>query len=117
MATTGLGAALRHWRDRVPPQAAGLPAGGRRRAAGLRREELAQPAGISADYVIRLEQGGATNADLRHTAGTYPDDLGLRTLIAELRQRSPASRNCGNRKPWGSTSPPARPSTTRPSAR
>ncbi|AEK43688.1 XRE family transcriptional regulator [Amycolatopsis mediterranei S699] len=61
MANTGLGTALRHWRDRVSPQAAGLPAGSRRRAAGLRREELAQLAGISADYVIRLEQGRATS--------------------------------------------------------
>jgi len=61
MANTGLGPALRHWRDRVPPQAAGLPAGRRRRAAGLRREELAQLAGISADYVVRLEQGRATS--------------------------------------------------------
>ncbi|KDN19630.1 helix-turn-helix transcriptional regulator [Amycolatopsis rifamycinica] len=61
MANTALGAALRHWRDRVPPQAAGLPAGARRRAAGLRREELAQLAGISADYVVRLEQGRATS--------------------------------------------------------
>ncbi|MET8998762.1 helix-turn-helix transcriptional regulator [Amycolatopsis sp. Hca4] len=61
MANTGLGTALRHWRDRVSPQAAGLPAGTRRRAAGLRREELAQLAGISADYVVRLEQGRATS--------------------------------------------------------
>ncbi|ADJ46880.1 XRE family transcriptional regulator [Amycolatopsis mediterranei U32] len=61
MANTGLGTALRHWRDRVSPQAAGLPAGSHRRAAGLRREELAQLAGISADYVIRLEQGRATS--------------------------------------------------------
>ncbi|MEV6824206.1 helix-turn-helix transcriptional regulator [Amycolatopsis sp. NPDC051102] len=60
MASTGLGTALRHWRDHVTPQSVGLPAGGRRRAAGLRREELAQLAGISADYVIRLEQGRAT---------------------------------------------------------
>ncbi|MFE5402862.1 helix-turn-helix transcriptional regulator [Streptomyces sp. NPDC056580] len=61
MATTELGAALRHWRDHVPPQAVGLPGGGRRRAAGLRREELSQLAGISADYIIRLEQGRATS--------------------------------------------------------
>lgn len=61
MANTGLGTALRLWRERVPPQAVGLPAGGRRRAAGLRREELAQLAGISADYVVRLEQGRATS--------------------------------------------------------
>jgi hypothetical protein len=36
-----LGQALRGWRDRVTPAEVGLPAGGQRRAAGLRREELA----------------------------------------------------------------------------
>ncbi|MTD59615.1 helix-turn-helix transcriptional regulator [Amycolatopsis pithecellobii] len=61
MATTELGAALHHWRDHVSPQTVGLPEGGRRRAAGLRREELSQLAGISADYLTRLEQGRATN--------------------------------------------------------
>ncbi|WP_067466348.1 helix-turn-helix transcriptional regulator [Nocardia amamiensis] len=61
MATTPLGAALHRWRDHVSPQAVGLPVGGRRRAAGLRREEVSQLAGISADYLIRLEQGRATN--------------------------------------------------------
>jgi transcriptional regulator with XRE-family HTH domain len=55
--TTELGATLRAWRDRLPPGAAGLPAGRSRRAAGLRREELADLAGISVDYVVRLEQG------------------------------------------------------------
>ncbi|MDX6292373.1 MAG: hypothetical protein QOH50_1448 [Kribbellaceae bacterium] len=39
----------------------GLPVGGHRRAAGLRREELALLAGISVDYITRLEQGRATN--------------------------------------------------------
>jgi transcriptional regulator with XRE-family HTH domain len=53
------GRTIRRWRDRVPPAAAGLPTGGRRRAAGLRREELAGLAGISADYLTRLEQGRA----------------------------------------------------------
>jgi transcriptional regulator with XRE-family HTH domain len=38
----------------------GVPVGRRRRAAGLRREELAALAGISADYLTRLEQGRAT---------------------------------------------------------
>ncbi|MGR6974724.1 helix-turn-helix transcriptional regulator [Streptomyces cynarae] len=61
MATAEFGRAVRRWRDRVPPEAAGLPAGGQRRAAGLRREELAMLAGISADYVTRLEQGRASN--------------------------------------------------------
>ncbi|MEV7723670.1 helix-turn-helix transcriptional regulator [Streptomyces sp. NPDC087917] len=61
MATRELATALRRWRDQVSPEAAGLPASGHRRAAGLRREELAQLAGISVDYVTRLEQGRATN--------------------------------------------------------
>ncbi|MFE5158714.1 helix-turn-helix transcriptional regulator [Streptomyces sp. NPDC056697] len=61
MATTEFGQAVRRWRDRVPPEAAGLPTGGQRRAAGLRREELAMLAGISVDYVTRLEQGRAAH--------------------------------------------------------
>jgi transcriptional regulator with XRE-family HTH domain len=54
-----LGAALRGWRDRVSPADAGMPAGRGRRAPGLRREELALLAGVSADYITRLEQGRA----------------------------------------------------------
>ncbi|MFJ6215976.1 helix-turn-helix transcriptional regulator [Streptomyces sp. NPDC092296] len=61
MGTTEFGHTVRRWRDRVSPEAAGLPVGGHRRAAGLRREELALLAGISVDYVTRLEQGRATN--------------------------------------------------------
>jgi transcriptional regulator with XRE-family HTH domain len=53
------GRTLRHWRDRVTPAAVGVPVGGRRRAAGLRREELAALAGISVNYLTRLEQGQA----------------------------------------------------------
>ncbi|KUL26290.1 helix-turn-helix domain-containing protein [Actinoplanes awajinensis] len=56
----GLGATLRAWRNRLSPAAAGLPARHARRAAGLRREELAELAGLSVDYVVRLEQGRAT---------------------------------------------------------
>jgi transcriptional regulator with XRE-family HTH domain len=56
----GLGAMIRTWRDRLPPSAAGLPVARTRRAAGLRREELAELAGVSVDYVVRLEQGRAT---------------------------------------------------------
>ncbi|WP_199520890.1 helix-turn-helix domain-containing protein [Jiangella anatolica] len=54
---TTLGRTLRAWRDRVSPAAAGLPSGRGRRAKGLRREELAELAGISVDYLVRLEQG------------------------------------------------------------
>jgi transcriptional regulator with XRE-family HTH domain len=56
-----LGTALRRWRDRISPRDVGLPENPGRRAAGLRREELASLAGLSVDYVVRLEQGRATN--------------------------------------------------------
>ncbi len=53
------GVVVRRCRDRVAPETVGLAAGGRRRATGLRREELAALAGISTDYLTRLEQGRA----------------------------------------------------------
>ncbi|MFD5830697.1 helix-turn-helix domain-containing protein [Lentzea sp. NPDC060358] len=52
-----LGPALRAWRDRADPAAAGLADGSPRRVTGLRRTELAALAGISVEYVVRLEQG------------------------------------------------------------
>jgi len=58
---TELGVALRAWRDRIRPEEVGLPSGGRRRSPGIRREELAGLAGVSVDYLVRLEQGRATN--------------------------------------------------------
>src|SRR6266700_6711821 len=48
---------LRTRRDRLTPADVGLPAGSRRRTAGLRREEVAQLAGVSATYYTFLEQG------------------------------------------------------------
>lgn len=47
---------LRRARERLHPAEVGLPAGPRRRTPGLRREEVAQLSGVSADYVMRLEQ-------------------------------------------------------------
>ncbi|WP_329121728.1 helix-turn-helix transcriptional regulator [Streptomyces sp. NBC_01465] len=52
-----LGDFLRSRRARIQPDDVGLPAHGRRRVPGLRREEVAQLAGVSVDYYIRLEQG------------------------------------------------------------
>jgi transcriptional regulator with XRE-family HTH domain len=52
-----LGDYLRARRDRVRPEDVGLVPGDRRRVPGLRREELAMLAGVSADYYLRLEQG------------------------------------------------------------
>jgi len=54
-----LGATLRAWRERLGPSAVGLPDNGARRTAGLRREEVAGLAGLSVDYLVRLEQGRA----------------------------------------------------------
>ncbi|MEV0070356.1 helix-turn-helix transcriptional regulator [Amycolatopsis sp. NPDC050768] len=56
-----LGDYLRARRQLVSPEDVGLPAGGRRRVRGLRREELALLAGISSDYYMRLEQGRDQN--------------------------------------------------------
>ena len=54
-----LGDFLRARRDQVRPEDVGLVPGGQRRAPGLRREELAMLAGISAEYYLRLERGRA----------------------------------------------------------
>ncbi|MGW6282974.1 helix-turn-helix transcriptional regulator [Kribbella sp. NPDC055071] len=61
MERSEFGQTVRRWRERVAPGAAGLPADGRRRTTGLRREELAALTGISTDYLTRLEQGRATS--------------------------------------------------------
>src|SRR5262245_57293 len=52
-----LGAFLRARRERTTPRDVGLPDSGRRRTPGLRREEVATLAGVSVDYLVRLEQG------------------------------------------------------------
>src|SRR5262249_10750071 len=46
-------------RERIAPQQVGIPAGTRRRTPGLRREELAQLAGVGATWYTWLEQGRA----------------------------------------------------------
>ncbi|MCC3651937.1 helix-turn-helix transcriptional regulator [Streptomyces sp. S07_1.15] len=70
-----LGAFLKSRRSRVTPGSAGLPVIGRRRVAGLRREEVAELAGVSAVYYTRLEQGRARN----------PSDAVLDALARVLR--------------------------------
>ncbi|MET3982954.1 helix-turn-helix transcriptional regulator [Streptomyces sp. PvR034] len=56
--TEELAAFLRGRRERLDPERLGLPSHRRaRRTPGLRREEVAELAGVSTDYVVRLEQG------------------------------------------------------------
>ncbi|MBT0769892.1 helix-turn-helix domain-containing protein [Kineosporia sp. J2-2] len=57
MARSDLGDYLTGRRAQITPAEAGLPTGGLRRVPGLRREEVAALAGVSADYYMRLEQG------------------------------------------------------------
>ncbi len=52
---------LRARRERLRPSDVGLPDHGRRRTPGLRREEVAALAGVSVDYLVRLEQGRDSN--------------------------------------------------------
>jgi len=59
--SNALGEYLRARRGLVSPGDVGLVATGRRRTPGLRREEVATLAGISADYYLRLEQGRDRN--------------------------------------------------------
>jgi transcriptional regulator with XRE-family HTH domain len=56
-----LGSFLRARRERISPEAVGLPGGGRRRTPGLRREEVAQLAGVGITWYTWLEQARDIN--------------------------------------------------------
>jgi transcriptional regulator with XRE-family HTH domain len=58
---TPLGDFIRAKRDNTQPESLGLPDRGRRRAPGLRRQDLAARAGISVEYLARIEQGRDRN--------------------------------------------------------
>src|ERR1700721_910201 len=60
-----LGSYLRARRALVTPEQSGIPAGANRRVPGLRREEVAMLAGISADYYLRLERGRDKNPSVQ----------------------------------------------------
>ncbi|MGW4871876.1 MmyB family transcriptional regulator [Streptomyces chartreusis] len=70
-----LAAFLKSRRARVRPGDVGLTVGPRRRVPGLRREEVAQLAGLSADYYTELERG----------RGAQPSDQTLAALARALR--------------------------------
>ncbi|GAA5706568.1 transcriptional regulator [Streptomyces avermitilis] len=60
-----LGEYVRARRELVTPEQVGIPVLGVRRVPGLRREEVAMLAGISADYYLRLEQGRDRNPSVQ----------------------------------------------------
>ncbi len=62
--STPLGDFVRAKRDSVQPEDVGLPLRSRRRAPGLRRSELADRAGLSVEYLTRIEQGRDRNPSI-----------------------------------------------------
>src|SRR5206468_10628745 len=60
VSVTTVAESLRTRREQLQPGDVGLPDNGRRRTPGLRREEVATLAGVSIDYLVRLEQGRDT---------------------------------------------------------
>ncbi|GAA4959258.1 helix-turn-helix transcriptional regulator [Actinoplanes utahensis] len=86
---------IRRCRERLGPQEVGLAAGPRRRTPGLRREEVALLAGMSADYLMRLEQARSPQ----------PSTQLLRSLAQALRldddERDHLYLLAGHRPPGG----------------
>jgi transcriptional regulator with XRE-family HTH domain len=91
-----LGDYLRARRQQVRPEDVGLVPGARRRVTGLRREELAMLAGISAEYYLRLEVGRDKN----------PSPQVLDALARALRLNANATQHLRNlvAPPGGDTS-------------
>ncbi|MER7943571.1 helix-turn-helix transcriptional regulator [Streptomyces sp. NPDC094458] len=88
-----LGAFLRSRRGRITPEQVGLPHTGRRRTPGLRREELALLAGISATWYTYLEQGRnirASDQVLGAIASTLRLDPHEREHLFRLAGHAPA---------------------------
>jgi transcriptional regulator with XRE-family HTH domain len=91
---------LRRSRQRLRPHEVGLPTGPRRRTPGLRREEVSQLAGMSADYYMRLEQARSPQpstqilASLAHALRLTEDERDHLYLLAG--HRPPAGRQAGD---------------------
>ncbi|MFI5692771.1 helix-turn-helix transcriptional regulator [Kribbella sp. NPDC051586] len=100
-----LGAFLRERRARITPADAGLIAGPPRRTPGLRREEIAQLAGLSAGYYARLEQGQAA----------HPSASVIEALIRILRLSAEEARHL--RALAGEPTPTARETVSRSALR
>src|SRR3984893_16729611 len=101
-----LGSYLRARRALVPAEQGGLPPGANRRVPGLRREEVAMLAGISADYYLRLERGRDKNP-----SSQVLDSLARVLHLDELEQEyllSLATARPTSRRRWKPERVPAR---------
>jgi transcriptional regulator with XRE-family HTH domain len=115
---TTLGEFLRMRRGRLNPEDLGIASYGARRVPGLRREELAQLAGVSVTYYTRLEQGQSHQASesvieaLARALELSDDERGYlhnlaRPLPAHPRTPAPATARHGTRQLIGSLNLPA----------
>jgi transcriptional regulator with XRE-family HTH domain len=88
-------------RAKITPEQAGLTLyGGNRRVAGLRREEVAMLAGVSADYYTRLEKGnlaGVSDSVLDAVANALQLDEAERIYLFDLARSANASGRPGTR--------------------
>ena len=94
----GLADFLRRRRELLRPADVGLPEGARRRTPGLRREEVAQLAGMSTDYYSRLEQSRGANPSEPIVAGlarALRCDLDERDHLYHLAGLTPPLRLAG----------------------
>ena len=99
-----LGDFLRSRRQKLTPKLVGLPAGRRRRTPGLRREEVADLAGIGVDWYIRLEQGRSVSPS---TATIDALARALRLSRTEHRHLKELTQNTDRRPFERETVPPA----------
>jgi transcriptional regulator with XRE-family HTH domain len=99
---------LKAARARVAPEEVCLAAGPRRRVVGLRRAEVAQLAGLSVDYVVRLEQGRAPRPSIQVLTAL------TRALRLDRGGRDQVFRLAGSAPPLaGRVEMPVRPSVLR----
>ncbi|MGV9938669.1 helix-turn-helix transcriptional regulator [Streptomyces sp. NPDC003401] len=95
-----LGEFLRARRETTSPDRTGVTWSGRRRTPGLRREEVAQLSGVSADYYTRLEQGREKHPSaqvvhaLAHAFGLNPEETAHLHRLARAAP-GPVRRNTG----------------------
>ncbi|MFD4351256.1 helix-turn-helix domain-containing protein [Nocardia sp. NPDC058518] len=98
---------LRSRRGRITPDKAGILGGGRRRVAGLRREEVAALAGVSVDYYARIERG-----DISGVSPEVIDSIALALRLdaaetAHLHDLARARKTFGRPGPHDATTVPA----------
>lgn len=114
--TQELAAFLRTRRERLDPRDFGLPTRRQaRRTPGLRREEVAELAGVSIDYVVRLEQGRGLRPSanvveaLARALRLVPDERAYLFNLAGRRPRRPAGPPPLRHRRWPGWSPTCHP--------